>query len=348
MMSSPLKVAVIGCGHISVEHLQNLTRSKHFEVVGVADIVEKIAKTRAKEFRVPYWTTNYKNLLAKKEIEAVLILTTPITHREIAIAALRAGKHVFCEKPLAKSSADCKAIAQAAKRSNRIFLLGYTMRHSPDALNLRNLILDGKIGRPVFFRDIWALSKGSPSPAIHDAKKGGGVLFELSHWLDFILFTFGKPKKVYATTSRFKPDDTTADDTFLVIIDFASGDQAIWSVSWAAKGFGRTPSCVGRHVRPTTDIIGPKGSLHFPSRDGEKILSFYASKDQSGKPTKQWKWETDWGASKNALATELEHFYRCIRNKAKPLCTARDGLAAMNLLEAVIRSSRTGKTVIFN
>ncbi len=347
-MNAPLKVAVIGCGYISIEHLTHLTHSKYFEVMGVADVVKEVAKKRAKEFRIPYWTTNYQNLLSKKEIEAVLILTTPITHREIAITALRAGKHVFCEKPLASSSADCKAIAQAAKKSGRIFLLGYTMRHSPDALNLRKLILSGKIGRPVFFRDIWALSKGSPSPAIHDAKKGGGVLFELSHWLDFILFTFGKPKKVYATMSRFKPDRTTADDTFLVIIDFASGDQAIWSVSWAAKGFGRTPSCVGRHVRPITDIIGPKGSLHFPNADGKKILSLYKGKGQSlNRPAQKWHWETDWGASKNALAIELEHFYQCIRKGVRPLCTANDGLTTVALIEAIKKSSRMGKPVLF-
>ncbi len=343
----PVKIALVGCGHISVEHLQNLKASSHFEIVGVADIVEKTAKQRAEEFNIPRWTTSYKDFLSDETVEALMILTTPVTHAEIATHALRAGKHVFCEKPLAISVADCQAILQAVEESKRVFSLGYTMRYSPDALNFRDLILNNRIGRPVFFRDIWALSKGSPSPAIHDAQLGGGVLFELSHWLDFVLFVFGAPKKVYATMARFKPNDTSADDTFLAIIDFVSGDQAVWSVSWAAMGFGRTPSCVGRHVRPITDVIGPKGSLHFPDADGKQILALYESKDQvDNRSTQQWNWETDWGYNIKALSDEVEQFYECIRNRAQPRCAARDGMAVIELAEAIIQSNQTGMPVM--
>jgi predicted dehydrogenase len=343
-----LRLAVIGCGNISAGHLKNLRASPHFEVVGVADVIEAAAKRRATEFNIPRWTIRYQELLADREVDAVLVLTPPACHAVISIAALRAGKHVFCEKPLAMTTTQCRAICREVRRSGRVFLLGYPMRHSRDALNLRRQIQSGRIGRPVFFRDVWALCRGSLSPAIHDAKLGGGVLLEHTHWLDFVNWVFGPAQKVYATMARFKPDGTTADDTLAAIIAFASGDQAVWSESWAAKGFGWTPLCVGRPVRPTTDVIGPKGSLHFPGPDGRKVLSLYLSKDQSGKPTREWEWEGDWGCNGEAYRIELEHFHDCIRNRAKPLCTAEDGLAAIALAEAIRKSSRMGKAVMLS
>jgi predicted dehydrogenase len=326
-------------------HLKNLKASSSFDVVGLADIVEASAKRRAEEFGVTRWTTRYRELIADREVEAVFALTPPASHAEVSLAAMRAGRHVFCEKPLAMTSQQCRAIVAAQRKSKRVFLLGYPMRHSPDALNLREQIRSGRIGRPVFFRDVWGLCKGSPSPAIHDAKLGGGVLYEHTHWIDFVNFTFGPAWNVYASISRRKPDPTTAPDTFIAVIDFASGDQAVWSESWAAKGLGWDPLCVGRHVRPTTDVIGPNGSIHFPGPDGKKVLALYESKDQSGQPTQQWEWESDWGANREGYRAEIEHFYECVRDGVKPRCTATDGLAAIELVEAILRSGRTGKPV---
>jgi len=342
----PLKVAVVGCGNVSGTHLRNMKASPRFEVVGVADVVEAAAQRRVKEFGVARCTTRYKDLLADKDVEAIFVLTPPASHAEVSVAALRAGKHVFCEKPLAMTSQQCRAIVAAQRKSRRTFLLGYPMRHSRDALNLREQIRSGRIGRPVFFRDVWALCKGSPSPAIHDARLGGGVLYEHTHWVDFVNFTFGPARKVYASMTRFKPDKTTAPDTFVAIIDFRSGDQAVWSESWAAKGLGWDPLCVGRHVRPTTDVIGPKGSIHFPARDGKKVLALYEADAQSGEPTEQWEWESDWAANTAGYVAEIDHFYECVRDGAKPRCTAADGLAAIELVEAITRSSRTGKPVL--
>jgi predicted dehydrogenase len=345
---NPIKVGIVGCGNVSAGHLTGLKESSQFEVVAVADAAQERAQKRAAEFGVLRWCSDYQDIVADDKIEAVFVLTPAAIHAEISIAALRAGKHVFCEKPLAKTSDQCRAIQRAVEASGRAFLLGYTMRHSPDALNLKNLIRSGRLGRPVFYRDIWARCKGSPSPAIHDAELGGGVFYEHTHWIDFINFTFGPAKKVYASTRHLKPDRTTADDTFIAILDFASGDQAVWSESWSMPGMGWQPLCVGRHARPTLDVIGPKGSLHFPGPEGERVLSLYENDSSSNQPTQKWEWETDWGASSTAFSSEHKHFYECIRNGAQPICTAADGLSAVAVAEAIIESGRTGMPVFLN
>jgi len=344
-MKEPLKVAVVGCGRISQVHLPRLKTSDLYEVAGVADVNEDAARSRAEEFGVPRWERDYRAFAAEPGVDALWVLTPAAVHAEVAVTALRAGKHVFCEKPMARTVAQAESMAEAARESGRVLLIGYVMRHSPDALNLRKIIRDGRIGRPVFYRDIWALAKGNPSPSVHDAELGGGIVYEHAHWLDFVSFVFGPARKVYASTMRFKPDDTTADDTFVVIIDFESGDRAVWSESWAALGMGWEPIAVGRKVRPVLDIIGPKGSIHFPDADGAKVLSLYDSKDQDKAPTERWAWEQDWGANIVSFENEHKHFFQCVREGATPNPSPEEALAANALAEAIMESSRTGETV---
>jgi len=344
-MREPLKVAVVGCGRISQVHLPRLKKSELYEVVGVADVDEEAARLRADEFGVPRWEKDYRAFTADPDIEVVWVLTPAAVHAEVAVAALRAGKHVFCEKPMARTVSQAESMAQAARTSGRVLLVGYVMRHSSDALNLRKIIRDGRIGRPVFYRDIWALAKGNPSPSVHDVELGGGIIYEHAHWLDFVSFVFGPADKVYASTMRFKPGHTTADDTFVVIIDFESGDCAVWSESWAALGMGWEPIAVGRKVRPVLDIIGPQGSIHFPDADGAKVLSLYESKDQDEGPTEQWEWEQDWGANIASFENEHVHFCRCVREGAAPNPSPEEAIAANVLAEAIMESSLTGETV---
>ena len=344
-MNLPLRIAVVGCGGFAPSHLKRLQASDRFEAVAVADINEHAARSRAQEFGVPRWETDYRKLLASSDVEAVLVLTPALAHAPVTIDALHAGKHVFCEKPMARTVADARAMAEAARTTGLVLQIGYPMRHSPDALNLRRLILDGRVGRPVWFRDIWALSKGNPSPSTHDRDLGGGVIYELAHWLDFVSFVFGPATTVYAVTARFKPDPTTAEDTFLAVIEFASRDTAIWSESWAAKGMGYDVPPVGRKVRPTLDVIGPRGSIHFPGPSGEKVLSLYESEDQSRAPTQQWLWETDWGANSSGYVAELEHFYRAVREGVPPVPSGKEALLANVLAEAVTESGSTGEPV---
>jgi len=344
-MTEPLKVAVVGCGRISQVHLPRLKKSELFELVGLADIDEEAVRSRAEQFGISRWETDYRSYVEDAEVEAIWVLTPAAVHAEVAISALRAGKHVFCEKPLARTVSQAKAMADAAAERGRVLLVGYVMRHSLDALNLRKLIRDGRIGRPVFYRDIWALAKGNPSASVHDRELGGGIIYEHAHWLDFVSFVFGPAKKVYASTMRLKPDPTTADDTFIVIIDFESGDQAVWSESWAALGLGWEPIAVGRKVRPVLDIIGPEGSIHFPGPDGEKVLSLYESKDQDAAPTEQWEWEQDWGANAVSFGNEHDHFYRCVREGSESNPSPDEALGANVLAEAIMESGRTGSPV---
>lgn len=343
-----IKTALIGCGTVCDWHLEELVKLKDlFEVRWLCDNVPGKAQQLAQKWQTGRWTEDYQQVLDDPEVECVWVLTPPFNHAEVAIAALRANKHVFCEKPLAKSSVQCQEVVRVAEDSQRVFLLGYPMRFSADAANLRQVVQSGVLGRPAVFRDVWAVCKGSDSPAIHDAELGGGVVFEHTHWLDFVTWMFGPAQKVYASTRKLKAGPTTAHDTLIAVIDFASGDQAVWSESWAATGMGWEPLCVGRAgIRPTFDVIGEQGVLQFPNAHGEKVLSLYRF-DAPEQPVSTWTWQNDWGTNDDAFPNEHRHLYDCIRHGTSPICQARDGLQAVQLAEAILESSRSGLPVFF-
>ncbi|SDR57046.1 Predicted dehydrogenase [Rhizobiales bacterium GAS113] len=343
---SAIKIALIGCGTVCNWHLEELVKLRElFDVKIVCDVDGKKAKEVAQRWGVEHWHEDYRTVLRDPDVECLWVLTPPFNHCEISVAALNAGKHVFCEKPLARTSEQCRQILDASRAKRHVFLLGYPMRFSSDAANLRELVQGGAVGRPVVFRDMWSVCKGSDSLAIHDADQGGGVIYEHTHWLDFAAWTFGHPKKIYASTRKLKAGPTTADDTIIAIIDFASGDQAIWSESWAATGFGWEPLCVGRGgIRPTFDVIGKTGVIQFPNSRGERVLSLY-NYEAPAQPIKSWHWENDWGTNADAFPNEHRHLYDCIRNGVEPRCQPADGLLAVQLAEAIIESSRSGMPV---
>ena len=116
-MVDRVKVAVVGCGRISRVHLPRLKKSELFELVGLADIDEGAVRSRAEEFGISRWETDCRAYVEDAEVEAIWVLTPAAVHAEVAISALRAGKHVFCEKPMARTVSQAKAMADAAADS---------------------------------------------------------------------------------------------------------------------------------------------------------------------------------------------------------------------------------------
>ncbi len=334
-------VGVIGCGGISGTHLRTMSQMREVDVHIVCDIDEERAKRRADEFQVRRWTTDYHAVLADDKVKAVFVLVPQGSHAEVVIAAAQAGKHIFCEKPMAMTVAQCRAMNEAVRQAKVILQIGYVMRFSEDAQKVKAWL--NRIGRPVLFRDVWAIVRGSPAKWVHDAQMGGGPLWENSHWSDFINWLLGRPVQVYARLRRYKPEDTTAWDTMLVAIDYAAGDVAVWGEAWTAHGFG-WDYIRYRTVRPHLDIIGPNGSIHFPAPDGSKVAALFLN-GAGDEPVETHQWQNDWAATSDGYWREVEHFFECLWEGKQPLCTGEDGEWAIQIAEGAIRSNEIGQPV---
>ncbi|MCS7223768.1 MAG: Gfo/Idh/MocA family oxidoreductase [Armatimonadetes bacterium] len=340
-MTERIGVGVIGCGGISGTHLTNLLTINNVEVRVVCDIREEAARRRAEQFSVPYWVTDYEAVLADDRVRTVLVLVPQGFHSQIVIAAARAGKHIFCEKPMAMSVEQCRQMNEEVKKSGLCLQIGYVMRFSRDAQKIKEWL--PQIGQPVFVRDSWAMTRGSPARWIHDADMGGGPLWENSHWLDFYNWLLGTPKRVYARLAKLKPDETTAFDTTLLIVDYQDGHEAFWSECWALPGFG-WGLIRYRKVRPHLDLIGPKGSIHFPDPEGRAVSALFLH-EFGDEPVETHPWESDWGATADGYRQELIHFFDCVRSGKEPICSGRDGQWAIEVAEGAVRSHFSGQPI---
>lgn len=144
-----VKVGIVGCGGIANQkHLPSIKRHGGIEIVGFCDLIEERAEKAKAEYGTPDSKvyTDYKELLKDSSIEAVYVLTPNRSHSFITIDALHAGKHVMCEKPMAKTAAEAEKMVQAAKETGKLLTIGYQNRYRPDSTFVKRACENGDLG----------------------------------------------------------------------------------------------------------------------------------------------------------------------------------------------------------
>jgi predicted dehydrogenase len=188
-MNKSAKIGVIGCGKQAIKHVPALQKFG-CEVV-LADLDEEVACRLADEFGLKY-VASPEEVFGDESIAAVSICTPTPSHFPLIKNALRAGKHFFCEKPLASTSQEAKAIQEKVEKTDLVGMVGYLYRFHPAFQLVRDLILDGTVGRP-YFASFRLGGRGSHRIWKHEKDKGGGAVNEMMvHMLDLVLWYFGK------------------------------------------------------------------------------------------------------------------------------------------------------------
>ena len=210
--------------------------------------------------------TDLEPALADPEIHAVYIATPVFLHAPQTIAALRAGKHVLCEKPVALDFAAAQSMAAAAREAGRTLGIAYYRRTYPKIHRLRQLLADGAIGKPVlaeinchsWFQD----EDGTRSWLLDPAKSGGGPLYDIaSHRIDLFNFLFGQPERVSGHVSRTVHTQSAVEDSATVLIDYASRVRGVVDVRW--------------HSRVSRDefrVIGTEGDVVLSPLNGPSLV----------------------------------------------------------------------------
>ncbi|MBX7212815.1 MAG: Gfo/Idh/MocA family oxidoreductase [Thermoflexales bacterium] len=265
----PVRTAIIGCGVISDIYLTNLTRSPSIALVAVADLIQTRAEEKAARFGIPRATT-VDAVLSDPSIELIVNLTVPAAHGTVALGALRSGKSVYNEKPLAISREDARLILnEAAAR-------GLEAGAAPDTVlgagyqTTRQLLAEGVIGRPVAAAACM-LSRGPdqwhPDPAFL-FKQGAGPLFDMGpYYLTALITLFGPIARVSGATRITHPTRTVmkgpkAGERFTVdapshvaaLVEFASGPVATLVTSFD----------LWEPYRPSIEVFGTRGTLIAP------------------------------------------------------------------------------------
>jgi myo-inositol 2-dehydrogenase/D-chiro-inositol 1-dehydrogenase/scyllo-inositol 2-dehydrogenase (NAD+) len=335
-MSGALGVAVVGTGRAGLVHARNFAAGiPGARLVALADPSEEALAAGAAETGCKGTYADPGEAIAANDVDAVVIASPTFTHADLAIAALAAGKHVLCEKPLASSLEEASAVARAAEDSDSGFLMGFMRRFDPTWASVADRVAAGEIGEPLLVRST-GRGPGLPPEWALDPRRSGGLIAEVnSHDVDSIRWFSGQEfESVYAVGRAAKRPDLAERHPGFVDLILAS-----FELSGGALGAldGACPAEYGYDAR--VEIYGSEGvAFAGDPRRGSALL--IRRGEAVAEPVRSWR---DLFAA--AYRAEDAHLVAVARREVEPRTSVDDGLRALEAVFAVNRSLADGAPV---
>lgn len=340
-----IKVGMIGCGKIAqVRHIPEYLANGHVQILGYYDR----SRNRAEELANQHGGTVYPDveaLLADPEIDAVSVCTANHLHAEITIAALKAQKHVLCEKPMAVTAEECRAMVQAAKESGCCLMIAHNQRFAKAHRKARELLMEGVIGEILSFRttfghqgpETWSINREGKDLWFFDPKAAGmGAMGDLGvHKTDLIQFLTGQRiKEVTAKLTTLDKKDGDGqkigvDDHAICIYTLEGGAVGTMTASWTFYG----------QEDNSTILYGTKGIMRIYDSPNASIQIFKKGEVIS--------FDLDRIQTNDCQTASgvMDEFVDCLVQGRKPAVTGEDAMYAMEAVLAAVHSSRTGQAV---
>ena len=352
-MMKKLKIGLIGAGSIARTHLKAYSRLDNAEVVAVCDINPANLKKTCDRFGIPEehrYNSVEAMLAAEKELDAADVCVWNINHAPCAIAALRAGLHVLCEKPMAYNTAQAEEMKAEAEKAGKLLMVGFVLRFSPENDLVKSFVDSGVLGDIYYSKATYLRRHGNPGGWFaNKSLSGGGPVIDLGvHVIDQTRFLMGSPKpvSVYAMTSdkmtgrKLKADiewraAATGDDVCdvedfgVALIRYENGATTLLETSYELNGPDNTSKA----------LFGTKGGVTIDSKSTRVYtdLNGYIADVAPQLPS---------GSFDDIFANEMAHFVDCALNGTPCRATAEDGITVMKILDAIYESARTGHEVV--
>lgn len=337
-----VNVGVVGLGFMGLTHIRAYRQIPQARIVAICDAVRlpadgnlssvagNIATTDAIQFdmSVVKGYRDYNRMLENPEVQLVdICLPTPL-HAPVSIAALKAGKHAVCEKPLARNTVVCRTIVEAAKSAQGFFMPAMCLRFWPEWVWVKQAIAGNRYGRVLaaHFRRLSAPPGWSQSTYLKGEDSGGALLDLHIHDSDFVQFCFGRPRRVFSTgLSRI----SGAIDHVVTQYEVGSGACVFAEGSWLmTPAFGFNMSYQVLFERATVDYDsgrGPDALKLFVDGEEPRVIRCEGGDGYVG---------------------ELRHMIEAIESGRPPsVVTAQDGMSAVEICEAEERSIKAGQPV---
>jgi len=308
-----VKVGVIGVGAIGSNHARILSELKDVQLVAVCDIQEETARAIAERWHCDYYVDN-EEFLSNSGVDAVIIATPTVTHKDIALLALEGDKHLLVEKPLASTVEEARTICSKASSKDLILTVGFTERFNPAVIEAKRLLKRGRIGHPILLVarrvSLWPKRVGDV-----------GVVIDLAiHDIDIARYFFEKdPLDVYACVGSLRH---SFEDYANILLRYDNGETAFIETNWLTPHKVRTLTITGSEGLISLDYISQKIEVENKSELVSPRLTY-----------------------EEPLKIELRHFISCIENENEPLVDGKDGLRALQIAELALESSRINKPI---
>ncbi len=364
-MEKKLRVGIIGCGGIANgKHMPAVAKIKEAEMVAFCDIVVEKAQAAAEKFGIEGAKVyeDYKELLKDESIDVVHVCTPNRSHSFITIDSLEAGKHVMCEKPMAKTYAEAKAMCEAAKRTGKKLTIGYQQRWRDDSIYLKEACDNGDLGEIYYAKAIALRRRAVPTWGVflNEYEQGGGPLIDIgTHALDLTLYMMNnyKPKMVVGTTFKklgqqkraanswgdWDPEKFTVEDSAFGFIVMENGATITLESAWALNiADPREAICTLCGDKAGADYYGPDESLRFNYvKYGRQVIET-PSFDAGGVAFYEGDRHPD------PKDVECRVWYNAIINDTEVATKPEQALVVTQILEAIYESAKTGEPVYLN
>ena len=332
-----INLGFIGCGGIANHHAKTISKSVDgIRIAAGADKSAAVLESFGVEFDASTYR-DYREMLTEADIDAVCVALPTHLHHDAVVAAAAEGKQIFCEKPMARSLADCDDMIEACEKSGSVLMIGHVRRFDSDWDTWREVVSSGELGSPV----LWRQSAGGPAPKpswfMHDEKGGGPFLDGCVHNWDFTNLVFGEPE--VATGRLLRIAETSAYDTGSVTVRYKNDNSVVLNWSWGLPD--------GVRAGNMSDIIGPEGVLLFPGSfpDSDIPKSFDRTSKGCYLLVRRGEKRIVEFPKEDMFALEWIDFRDAIIEKRAPGVTGVDGRNAVAVALATLEAGRTGETV---
>ena len=346
-MANRVKIGVIGAGGIANgAHLPGYSQiPEHCEVVALCDIDPVALKTTAEKYHIKTTFSDYDKMLEMEEIEGISVCTPNYVHHPATMAALKAGKHVLCEKPIAMNAIEGKEMVDLAKKQGKFIQIGYNSRFAPTNQTLKKFIEAGELGEIYYARAQSLRIRGIPGWGVFGdkSKQGGGPLIDIGvHILDLCLWLMSHPKPtrvsgvtyqkfgrrgdVVGFMGQWDYKNFTVEDFASALIRFENGATVVLEAAFVAN--------ISKEVHNLT-LCGTEG--------GAETSPFTIIKEKYGSVGS---YEPKVPNSNiNTYHAEMKSFVECIRDNKSPLVTGEHGLMVAQIMDAIYKSADEGREV---
>jgi len=339
-----VKYGIIGGGAIAQRrHMPEAAANPHSKVTAIAEMNEKRCKALAEEYGAEAFT-DYKKMLKDADIDAVVVCGPNALHAKMSIEAMKAGKHVLCEKPMATTRADAKKMLETSKRTRKYLMIGLNQRLMPPHIKAKSILDSGALGKPLAFRT--AFKHGGPEGWSVDAGKSWffkagaaamGVTGDLGvHKADLMRWLLGdefvEVAGFLATQDKRTPDGKLIplDDNAYITLKSKKGLVGSMILSWTNYG----------DEENYTIVYCQKGVLKIGTDPDFGIIVDYANGDQE--KHKVGEIATN---EKQVASGIIDSFTKSIRNRRKPLIDGTEGYRSLDVILSAMDAAQKGRTV---
>jgi predicted dehydrogenase len=348
---SKVRVGIIGMGSIGTVHAKALQTVPEAELTAICDALPDRLKEKGEAFKAQKQYADFRDMLRDCPLDAVFVCVGNWLHCDATVAALKAGAHVLCEKPMALNAAQAKRMVAAAREAGKVLQMGMVWRHKAEAQTVKDCIERGDLGEVYHIRVVLRRRRGIPGLGgwfTTKAQSGGGALIDIGvHFFDLVMWLtdqwrptrvsaqtyakFGARMKDYVYLSMWAGPPNyggvfDVDDYATGLARFGAGCTMSFEVSWAGNNEQ------GNYV----EILGDKGGVR--AFGGQPITLFTEVNGRLADIQLQF-------ANNEHFNDQARNFVRAAMGKEKPKATGEQGLILMRLLDAVYKSGQTGKEV---